>query len=103
MKYRIEQLGGQIVRLANSALRTRVEIPDDMLVTVIACVFSKDRSEAILTVSVFPDTKRGTGLALARSIVGFVRTSLGALYSLKRIPSISVRLADDESRRQQTE
>ncbi len=94
MKYRSEQLADQIVHLANTTLKTRVEIPPDLLITVVGCTFSQDRREAILSVSVLPDEKRGTGLRLVRAITGVLRTSLGKLFAMKRTPMITVRLAE---------
>lgn len=103
MKYRNEQLAEQIVQIANTMLKTRVEIPPGVLVSVVACTFSNDRREAALIVSVLPEERRGTGLGCVRSIVGALRMSVGKLYALKYTPTISVCLADADWYKEQYE
>lgn len=91
MRYRVEQLSEEIVRLANETL-VRSELPGGMLLTVVGCELSGDTREAVLVVSVLPEQFQGTGLRVMRTLLPSIRKRVASLLSLKHIPLFSVKL-----------
>lgn len=97
---RIRKVNMQLRRDISEIIVREIELPLDVLVTVLSVDSSRDLQHAVVYVSVLPDGKRASTLELLRKRTGLVQHLLGDRLRFKFTPKISFRLDEQQIKAQ---
>lgn len=103
MPRRIEQLNELLQREIGALIARDVEFPKGTMVTILSVRTSGDLKIAALTVSIFPDNKRGDVLRILRKQSRHIELLLQERIPIHHIPQLTWSLDVTEQKAQEVE
>ena len=103
MPRRIEQLNELLQREIGAIIARDVEFPKGTMVTILSVRTSGDLKNARLTVSIFPDNKRGDILRILRKQSRSIEMLLQEHIPIHHIPSLTWSVDVTEEKAQEVE
>lgn len=103
MPRRIEQLNELLQREIGAIIARDVEFPKGTMVTILSVRTAGDLKNAILTVSIFPDHKRGDVLRILRQQARPIEMLLQEHIPVHHIPSLTWSVDTTEQKAEEVE
>ncbi|MDO8582080.1 MAG: ribosome-binding factor A [bacterium] len=103
MPRRIEQLNELLQREIGAIIARDVEFPKGTMVTILSVRTAGDLKNASITVSIFPDNKRGDVLRIVRKKSRHIEMLLQEHIPVHHIPSLLWRIDVTEQKAQEVE
>jgi len=98
MSKRVEQMKELFRRAISKFILEEIEMPKNIIVTVMNAVISKDLKNAKFFVSIYPDNLRGSGLEVLIKNIPLFKRYLADNFSLRTIPTIRYYIDDSQVR-----
>lgn len=103
MPRRIEQLNSLLRREIGALMVRDIEFPKGSMVTIVDVRAEGDLKSAMITVSIFPDHKRGDVLALLRKNTRHIELFLQGRLPIHHIPALLWKIDTTEQKAEEVE